>query len=146
MNKSDLRGIDKVIREENAIIKIYMDKKLVRKMVVNKEEGKDIIITGSTLKRLLRTASMQLNGKEVQNQVCVGGVPSFDSKLDELLKEFYLIIFKDQVSAVLKMHVNNYDNNMTVLKSEASFKNGVYGLIENVENFLQKKDEKENKI
>lgn len=145
MNKTDLRGIDKIIKEENAIIKIFMDKRFVRKMIISQEEGKDIVFTGPTFKRLLKSASMQLLGKVKQSQVCVGGVPSFDSKLDEVLKDYYFIIFKDQEQDVFKMQILNHANNLRVFHSKVPFKNGVYGLFENVENFLQK-DEKENEI
>lgn len=144
MNKADLRGIDKVIKEENAIIKICMDKRLVRKMIINKEEGKDVVYTAGSLKKLLRSASKQLTSKEKQNQVCVGGIPTFDSNLDEILKDFYFVIFKDQEQELFKMHINGNENNRLLLKCEAPFKDGIYGLIDVAENFLEKDNEKQN--
>ena len=62
---------------------------------------------------------------------------NLDNQEQNALKDFYILIFKDQEQDVFRMHVNNYENNLTVLKSEAPFNNGVYGLMVIVESFLK---------
>ena len=88
-------------------------------------------------------ASKQLLGKETTDQICVGGLLCFDSELDKTLKDFYFIIFKDQIEDVFKMQIINNDNNVSVLKSEVPFNKGVYGLMDIAEHYLKNESEKE---
>lgn len=144
MNKSDLRGLDKIIKEQNAIVKIAMDRKrLVRKMIINLEEGKDIVYTGASLKKLLRNASKLLALNEIEKQVCIGGIPMFDSELDDCLRDYHFLIYRDQVQNLFKMHIApNSQGSLILISWEVPFKDGVYGLMAKAEEALKQESKK----
>ena len=98
MNKKDLRGIDKVIKQRNATIILSMKKRNVRELkVVLEGEEQDIVYTGCSLNDLLKKASKYLLANETQKQQYIDGFGNIEDGLDWLLsKKFNVSIIQEK--------------------------------------------------
>ena len=135
MNKKDVQGIVGIIKNNNAIIKIYKAKHNVRIVRVNFEEGDDLVVTGCTLKNALQKTSKILQG-EKRKEICVQGIPSADSVLDAVLDNGFVILSKsthDSKLANLSLFNNNKE---LVFVATAPAERSVLGLFEKAEEYL----------
>ena len=135
MNKKDVQGIVGIIKNNNAIIKIYKAKHNVRIVRVNFEEGDDLVVTGCTLKHALQKTSKILQGEKCK-EICVQGIPSADSLLDAVLDNGFVILSKsthDSKLANLSLFNNNKE---LVFVATAPAERSVLGLFEKAEEYL----------
>ena len=91
MDKKYLQGFTSAMKEENAIIKISRNKKNVRIVRINYEDGVDLVVTGSSLKNVLKKVVLEFQGKP-DKQICVQGSSTNDNALDNMLKDHYIIL------------------------------------------------------
>ena len=132
MKKNDFKGIEKVINVSDAVVTLSMDRRNVRKLVVEIGENETKVFTGFSLDSVLKKASKCLLEKQNEALMCVSGDEKIEDGVDWLLtRKFNITITQERdVFDTYKVVVKTKSKlNCTVVYVNSVFQvQGVYEL------------------
>ena len=96
MKKNDFKGIEKAIKVSDAVVTISMDKRNVRKLVVEMGDDETKVFTSFSLDSVIKKASKCLLEKQNEEMMCVAGDKNIEDGIEWLLtKKFNITITQE---------------------------------------------------